>query len=220
MCLVELSQAEVAIEIGTHKGGSLQVLSPHAKKVYSIDIDPGCKERLGSRFSNVDFRTGDSKQLIATVLKEIHNNGETLGFVLIDGDHSTEGVRADINAVLKDHVPTRPVYILFHDSFNPPCRDGILTAAWQECPYVHFVEVDFIPGVFHAQAFDDATAGSMWGGLSVALMLPEKRESPLTIYQSQRGLFEVVLQHSCYVQERPAPVVGMFRSLQRRLIGR
>jgi hypothetical protein len=223
--LVEYSKSEVAIEIGTYKGGSLQVISAHAKKVYSLDIDPGCKEQLGHRFPNVDFRTGDSKQMIAAVLENIRRNGEKLGFVLIDGDHTTDGVRGDINAVL-NHVPERPVYVVFHDSFHPQSREGILQADWLQCPYVHFVEVDFIPGVFHYHAFDTAEPRSMYGGLAVALMLPEKRESALAIHESQRGLFDTVLQHSCHVPPRQQEVELLTRirkklgSVKRRLIGR
>ena len=138
---------------------------------------------------------------------------------------ATDGVRGDINAVL-NHVPERPVYVVFHDSFHPPSREGILQADWQQCPYVHFVEVDFIPGVFHYHAFDTAEPRSMYGGLAVALMLPEKRESALAIHESQRGLFDTVLQHSCHVPPRQQEVELLTRirkklgSVKRRLIGR
>ena len=210
--LLQIAQAEVAIEIGTYKGGSLQLMSQHAKKVYSLDISPSCKEDLGPQFSNVEFLTGDSKQLIARVLEDIRASKKQLGFVLIDGDHTTEGVRSDINAVLK-HVPSRPVYIVVHDSFHPQCRTGILQADWQTCPYVHFVEVDYIPGVFHHKKFDTAEAGSMYGGLAVALMLPEKRTEPLVIHQSQQGLFDVVYESSCHkpVNKMHKPKKGFWR---------
>jgi hypothetical protein len=141
-----------------------------------------------------------------------------LGFVLIDGDHSTEGVRGDINAVL-NHVPTRDVYVVFHDSFNPEARAGILSASWQECPYVHFVEVDYIPGVFHHKAFDTAQAGSMYGGLAVALMKPQKRTEPLVVHQSQEGLFDAIYQASCYV-ERPSPPKPMLWDRVRQVFSR
>lgn len=218
--LLQVAKAEVAIEIGTYKGGSLQLVSQHAEKVYSLDISPSCKEDLGPHFSNVDFLTGDSKQLISQVLGEIQSSSKQLGFVLIDGDHTTEGVRGDINAVLT-HVPTRPVYIVFHDSFHPQCRMGILQADWQACPYVHFVEVDHIPGVFHHKKFDTAEAGSMYGGLAVALMLPERRTEPLVIHQSQQGLFDVVYENSCH---KPAASVrpqrhGFWHRARHRLLG-
>lgn len=212
--LLEIANPEVAIEIGTYKGGSLQLVAKYAKQVFSLDIDPSCRENLGPLFPNVDFRTGDSAEMIGDVLEQISQGTQELGFVLIDGDHTTEGVRNDINAVLK-HVPTRDVYIVFHDSFNPPARAGILSAAWQECPYVHFVEVDYIPGVFHHKAFDTAQAGSMYGGLAVAVMKPERRVDPLVIHQSQQGLFDVVYQSSCYVKPESTPHQSLFRRFRR-----
>jgi len=211
--LLEIAKPEVAIEIGTYKGGSLQLVSKNANHVYSLDISPTCKEELSQHFSNVEFLTGDSKTLVDGVLTEIKSRGSELGFVLIDGDHSSEGVRGDINAVLK-HVPTRDVYIVFHDSFNPEARRGILGAAWEACPYVHYVEIDYIPGVFHAEAFDTAHAGSMFGGLAVAVMKPERRVGSLKIHQSQKGLYEAVYKSSCYVDEEPT-----FYNRFRRVLG-
>ncbi|WP_218933371.1 class I SAM-dependent methyltransferase [Rubripirellula lacrimiformis] len=208
--LIETAAPQVAIEIGTYKGGSLQTVSKFSEKVYSLDIDPDCKSQLGPLFPNVDFRTGDSKSMIADVLAEIKHSGMELGFVLIDGDHTTEGVRGDIEALFQ-HVPTRDVTVVFHDSFNPAVREGILSAAWQDCPFVEFVEVDFIPGVFHHQAFDTAEAGSMYGGLAVAKLSPQSRTGPVKIHQSQQGLFDVVYQSSCYVGKGSKSRSGWFK---------
>jgi len=217
--LLQIANAEVAIEIGTYQGGSLQLVSQHAKKVYSLDINPSCREDLGPKFGNVEFLTGDSKQLIAGVLENIRAANQQLGFVLIDGDHTTDGVRNDINAVLQ-HVPTRPVYVVFHDSFHPQCRAGILQADWKACPYVHFIEVDYIPGVFHHRKFDTAEAGSMYGGLAVALLLPEVRTEPLTVHQSQQGLFDVVYESSCHKSQKVATPSGWLQKTKRQLLGR
>lgn len=193
--LLEYARPETAIEIGTYRGGSLQVLSKLAGRVISIDISPDCRSQLSDRFVNVEFLAGKSRDVLPGVLERIRENGESLGFVLIDGDHSADGVRDDINLVL-GHVPSRPVYVVFHDSFNPDCRRGILAADWKQCPHVHYVEVDFIPGVYHFNRFDTALPRSMWGGLAVAVMLPEARAGDLTIHQSQEGLFKTVRNSS------------------------
>ena len=215
--LLDTAHPEVAIEIGTYKGGSLYQISRNAEIVHSVDISPDCRELLGHHFNNVEFHTGKSAELIPEILQKIKQQGGNLGFVLIDGDHTTEGVRADINAILKV-VPTVPLYIVFHDSFNPPARQGILLANWNESEYVHYVEVDFIPGVYHFEAFDTAAARSMYGGLAVALMLPEKRQGDLIIHQSQKGLFDTVFPHSCHSSliNRPGQI---FRNLKSRLFG-
>lgn len=214
--ILEVARPEAAIEIGTYEGGSLQLISKYAEKVYSIDVSREPRDRLGDRFDHVEFLTGDSKKLIPTALKKIADANEKLGFVLIDGDHSTLGVKSDIEAVLQ-HVPTCPVYIVFHDSFHPPSRAGILAANWEQCTHVHYVEVDFIPGVYHHEAFDTAQARSMYGGLALAILRPEKRMEPLIIHQSQQGLFETLLPHSCHAQ-RPWPL-ELMRRVKRKLLG-
>ena len=149
-----------------------------------------------------------------TLLARLETDRAPLGFVLIDGDHSTEGVRADINAVLR-FKPNRPIFVVFHDSFNPECRSGILTADWHGCPYVHYVEIDFIPGVFHFESFDTAPARSMYGGLALALMLPEKRNFDLQIHESQRGLFETVFKNSCHLKSNENLIVRTKKVLRR-----
>ncbi len=214
--ILKAANPEVAIEIGTQKGGSLQLISKHAEKVYSIDISSECKRLLGDHFNNVELITGDSKQILPGLLKKIRDNNENLGIVLVDGDHSTQGVKSDIEAVLQ-YIPTRPLYIVFHDSFHPRSRKGILIVEWDRCKYVHYVEVDFIPGVYHYEAFDTARPRSMYGGLGIAVMFPERRTDELVIYQSQKGLFETVFPHSCHAEHRRN--FDLLRRIKRKILG-
>lgn len=215
--LVESAKPEVAIEIGTYQGGSLQLIARHAGQVYSIDPSPDCRATLAERFSNVEFLTGESADELPRLLEQISDNELQLGFVLIDGDHSTEGVRNDINAVLC-YRPIRPLYVVFHDSFYPPARQGILTADWSSSPWVHYVEVDFIPGVYHAEAFDTAQARSMYGGLCVAVMLPEPRPGEITIHQSQQGLYDAVFPHSRHGSDQQ-PDRSLLQTLRSAIAG-
>jgi hypothetical protein len=201
-----------AVEVGTYKGGSLQVLAHFCKHVESIDIDPSVSAVLGPRFSNVTFRTGNSSELLPSALRSASESSEPVGFVLIDGDHSTEGVRRDINALLSV-PPSCDMVMLMHDAFNPDCRAGILSANWQLCRYVHEVEIDYIPGIYHQQSYDTAAARTMWGGFACALLKPEPRQGDLVISQRQQGLFEAVLlqsshapQHSNVLQRTKARV--------------
>jgi hypothetical protein len=213
--ILEAAKPQVAIEIGTYKGGSLQVIASRAEKVYSIDLDPSLERDLGNQLSNVEFITGDSRGALPSLLSRITEQREELGFVLIDGDHSTEGVRTDINNVLR-YAPLRPVFIVFHDSFNPACRQGILSADWLMCDYVHFVEVDFIPGVYHFNAFDTSPPRSMFGGLALAIMKPDRRVGPLSIYQSQKGLFDSVFPNSSHFQSLGTRLLRKGKSLVSR----
>lgn len=187
---------KTALEIGTYKGGSLQVLSEFSQKVYSMDITDEPKKNLEGLYGNVEFIVGDSKKLLPVFLKDLNKRGIGLDFILIDGDHSENGVRTDINNILSSYVPLSEMFIICHDSFNPGCRKGITGADWGACPYVDTVEVDFVPGVYHYDAFDTAEARSMWGGFALARLLPEKRQEPLKVHQSQLGLFNAVLKDS------------------------
>jgi hypothetical protein len=198
--LLDRIRPPVAIEVGTHQGGSLQVIAPRAGRVYSIDINPLVAASLQGRFPNVEFRTGDSATVLPALLREIEASGAELGFVLIDGDHTGPGVLADINAVLR-HVPRRPLYILLHDSFNPPCRAGMLKADWRACPHVHQVEIDFMGGVglWGPCPWDSY---ELWGGMALALMLPEKRAGGLVIRQSLRDAHRLFVTFSSHKRDR------------------
>lgn len=188
---------EVAIEIGTHFGGSLQVLAAYCGKVHSIDIDPEVQAQLASRFDRVRFHTGSSRDHIPKVLSEIERAGEKLGFVLVDGDHTAAGVQSDIESLLR-HRPKVPLHIVLHDSFNPDCRKGMRRAAWSDCPYIHAVDLDFVPGTFHATASGGAFARSMWGGFAWALLKPEPRSGSLVLQDSQEEIHRIVFRHSAH----------------------
>ncbi len=145
IALLDQIRPQLSLEIGTYRGGSLQVLSHFSQRVLSVDVRPEVPIELAGRFSNVAFHTGNSSEVLPQVVSELNRNRITPGFILIDGTHSTEGVRTDINSVL-GLKPTKEVVVLLHDSFNPGCRQVMRDAARHECPYVHEVELDFVPG--------------------------------------------------------------------------
>lgn len=202
--ILRRTQPEVAIEVGTYEGGSLQVLSRFSEQVFSIDIDGAVKAKLSPRFENVVFRTGSSHQQIPLVLKDVEAHGRNVEFVLIDGEHSATGVQRDINAILALQ-PRKPCVILVHDSFNPACRVGIRGADWSLSPHVHAVDLDFVPGVYHEEAYDTAGPRTMWGGFACALLLPEARREPLRVKASQQGLFDAVFARSAHKAQTRLP---------------
>jgi hypothetical protein len=79
-------------------------------------------------------------------------------------------------------------------------------AAWNRCPFVHFVELDFIPGVFIAEAVDTAPPRSMWVGFACAVLCSENRVGRLVIQKSQRGFHEAVKKAWRYRFDGPAPL--------------
>jgi hypothetical protein len=201
---------ESAIEIGTYKAGSLGVLSKYCKRVYTLDVDPNCLDEYEGRFPNVHFVIGRSKETLPPLLERIQLSGEPLGFVLIDADHSEEGVRRDIEDVIR-YTPMGPLYIIIHDSFNPGCRRGILTANWSSSPYVHMIEVDYIPGRFVCKEGGD-NYRQMWCGFALAVLLPEPRAGDILFHQNDLLMFRTAYWHSVYPYQK---VKEQFRRLTR-----
>jgi len=193
--LLRRLRPSLSLEIGTYKGGSLQVLSRFSKSVISVDIDPEVVIRLGGKFPNVEFRSGDSTHVVPHLVREINTHKKPLTFVLVDGNHKGSGVRRDIEALL-ELKPQQEVVLILHDSFNPGCREGMRTANWAKSPFVNYVELDFIPGVYHYESYDTAEPRTMWGGFACAVLLPQQRSGKLEIKESQRGLHEAVKRDS------------------------
>ena len=157
--LLDRLRPKVAIEIGTRFGGSLQIVSQFADRVYSLDIDPEVTRRLEGVFPNVEYITGPSDRTLPPLLERLEAEDAPLSFALVNGDHTSEGVRKDIDNLLRFR-PNVPLYIIMHDSFNPICRDGLRRAAWADCPYVHAVELDFVSGVVNPRPHLRASPGA------------------------------------------------------------
>ena len=211
------AQPVCAIEIGTAEGASLEQIRRYAQITYSIDIDPAVRLRLAPLMPNVEFLTGDSKELIGVALQRCEQNSQPLGFVLIDGDHRYAGVQGDIHAVLR-YQPTRPLWVLLHDSSNPECRRGIAEARWAENPHVHLVDLDFVTGTLSE---DSNFPGQIWGGLALALLLPEVRADHLEIAASaslnQAALYRISEHYPSLVNRLRRWVRTKRRGLERRL---
>jgi hypothetical protein len=185
-----------AIEIGVYKAGSLGILSDLCQKVYALDINPACETEYADRFSNVEFVTGPSQETLPKLIERLQASGEVLDFVLIDADHSEEGVRRDINNILH-YRPQRPLYIVMHDSFNPGCRKGMMQADWSTNPYTHLLELDFVVGRFITMEEADDYR-TMWCGFALGILLPEKRRGDVIIRENESLMYQTALRHSVY----------------------
>ena len=95
--------------------------------------------------------------------------------MLIDGDHTEDGLRMDIKHML-EYIPQKELWVLMHDSFNPGCRSAIVDTPWEDYPYVHFVDVDFVPGIITPCG---DFKGQMWGGFALAVIKETKCKLPL-----------------------------------------
>lgn len=188
--LLARRRPRLALEIGSYWGGSLSLLSQFSRAVISVDVDPETSRRCG-RFPNVTYLTGTSGRIVPELLTKLAEAGLPLELVLIDADHSESGVHSDIRAFL-GYRPPAPLFVLVHDSFNPGCRSGIVRAGWEDSPYCHRVDVDFVPGrIIENGSPND---GELWGGLALAYFRPEPRRGPLHVEQSAAATYQRVAQ--------------------------
>jgi hypothetical protein len=188
--LLERIKPEVSIEIGTRLGGSLQAISRFSRKVYAIDVDPDVPRRLAGLFPNVEYLVGASIEILPPLLARLEREKANLNFILVDGDHSAEGVQGDINCILRFR-PVEPLYIVMHDSFNGECRAGLRSVHWNSNAYVHAVELDFVPGVVNpSPAFRD----QLWGGLALGILLPHPRVHRFEITAKSERTFQAAMR--------------------------
>jgi hypothetical protein len=157
------SKPRLAIEIGTYEGGSLRFLARHCAHVHTFDLYDLVADR--SAYANVTFHTGDSKLLLPELLRALDREGSEVDLALVDGDHSAEGVRQDLQ-ILLDSPVTRSTLILLHDTMNEETRSGIERVGLAAHPKVIYHELDLVAGYEFAGGHFD---GQMWGGLGVVL---------------------------------------------------
>jgi len=186
--LLSRHKPRCSIEVGTYMGGSLSLISQYSHTVFSIDIDPSIPNKF-RQFSNVCFLTGPSKVILPLLLKELDRERIPVDFILIDGDHSADGIKQDLESVLS-YIPKKPLFIVMHDSFNPECRRGMREVDWEKSPYVHWVDLDFIPG--RIVETGGPSRGEMWGGLGLAYLKPVIRQGPLQISLSASRMHEIL----------------------------
>jgi hypothetical protein len=190
--LLSRQRPNCAIKIGTYYGGSLSMISEYADMVFSIDIDPEVPSRF-EKPDNVSLFIGPSTTVLPRLMETLELEDLAVDFILIDGDHSAEGVRRDINLVLS-YVPKTTVMVLMHDSFNPACRQGMMEASWSDCPYVTWVDLDFVPGRVIEPIPGNHASGEMWGGLALAILSPQPRSGDIAVHRSAQTCFDIALQ--------------------------
>lgn len=162
--LLAAVRPELAIEIGTAEGGSLARIAHYAREVHSFDLvppDPAFADGL----DNVTLHTGDSREVLPPYLAELAAAGRNVDFVLVDGCHEHEFVKADVEHLLASPAVGQTVMVM-HDTANEACRGGLEAVDWESHDKVRWVELDCIAGYL----FRGPMAGELWGGLGVAII--------------------------------------------------
>jgi cephalosporin hydroxylase len=158
----------VAIEIGSAEGGSLRRLAAHAGRVHSIDVDHA--PLAGQVPANVTLHTGDSAEVLPRLLRALTADGEAVGLALVDGDHSYDGVKRDLENLLTARCTARSA-ILVHDTMNAEVRAGVESVSLDQHPGVVYYELDFVPGYVYRRGVARDMA---WGGLGLILLDTER----------------------------------------------
>jgi hypothetical protein len=154
----------LSIEIGTAEGGSLRRIAAHSRRVISFDLvepDPEVRE-----IENVELRTGDSHRLLGAELERIVEAGETVEFAMVDGDHTADGARRDMEELLSSEALQRAV-VLAHDTLNQEVRRGLEEVPYESYGKVAHVDLDFIGGYVPAEP---PLRGQCWGGLGLVIV--------------------------------------------------
>lgn len=162
----------LAVEIGTAEGGSLGRIADHSTRAISFDlVEPEPHVR---KLPNVELRTGDSHELLPRELDRLAGAGEDIDFVLVDGDHSAEGARLDVEDLLASEAISHTV-ILAHDSLNPEVRRGLEEVDYSRHDKVALVDLDFVGGYVPAEP---PMKGECWGGLALIIVDADGKFGP------------------------------------------
>ena len=159
--LAQLAPA-LAIEIGSAEGAGLRRIAACSGEVHSFDLAPPSLPIP----DNVTLHTGDSHELLPRLLAELAQQERNVDFVLVDGDHSPEGVRRDLEDLLNSPALARTV-ILVHDTANERVRRGIDAVRFSAWPKVTHVELDWLPGRLFAEP---ALRNELWYGIGLVLV--------------------------------------------------
>jgi hypothetical protein len=157
-------QPALALEIGTAEGATLGLIASYAGEVHSFDLfEPVLP---AGDLPNVTLHTGDSHELLPRLLGELAGAGRNVDFALVDGDHTPEGVRRDLEDLLASPAVTNTT-ILIHDTSNPTVRSGVDAVDWEGCAKVVHVQLDWISGyIFSEPHFRH----ELWGGLGCVIV--------------------------------------------------
>lgn len=151
---------KLSVEIGTFRGGSLERVAAWSDEVLSFDMDP----RVDDPPTNVTFHAGDSHVLLPSKLAELEREGRSVDFALVDGDHSREGTRRDVENLLRSSAVSDCLIVL-HDTMNEDVRGGVAEIELARYPHVVHLDMSFleVPN-------DKLPLQEWWSGLGIIVV--------------------------------------------------
>jgi hypothetical protein len=182
--LLNQLKPELAIEIGTARGGSLRCLARHSAEVHSFDLEhPGDLREL----ENVTLHSGDSHELLPALLADLQGAGRNVDFVLVDGDHAAAGVARDVDALLSSGA-LRSTVILAHDAANDEVRAGLDAVEYDAYGKVAMVDLDFLAGHLSSGG---PYANQLWGGFGLIVVVEHVPAPPIVGRSDTYSAFEL-----------------------------
>ena len=110
--LDSMQSKKIAVEIGSYDGGCLHAYKEMFDKVISIDLENR------SNLKEVNYIIGDSKNGLSLLKETIGGKNTKIDFLMIDGDHTYNGVKADFELYSK--LVRKGGIIAFHDIIDSP----------------------------------------------------------------------------------------------------
>jgi hypothetical protein len=170
--LLSQLRPSLAIEIGTAGGGSLRCIARHSEEIHSFDLEH--PEQLRA-LDNVTLHTGDSHRLLPDVLAGFERAGRNVDFVLVDGDHRTAAVAAEMDVLLSS-ASLRSTLILAHDAANEQVRAGLEQVDYGAYGKVAMVDLDLVAGHLSREG---PYADQLWGGFALIVVLDPMAGPPM-----------------------------------------
>lgn len=161
--LLSQLRPQLAIEIGTAEGGSLRHISSHSEWVHSFDL---VHSTVAEELPNVTPHVGDSHVLLPKVLDELAQQERNVEFVLVDGDHTADGVERDMLDLLSSDAIRRTL-IVVHDTMNDEVRAGLKRIDYAANPKVVLSDLDLVGGHL---SFGGPFHHQLWGGLGLVVV--------------------------------------------------
>jgi hypothetical protein len=201
-----LAKPALAIEIGRAEGGSLRRIAAHSAEVHSLDLAPPPPEL--AELEHVSFHTGDSHELLSPLLARLAGEGRNVDLALVDGDHTADGVRRDLEDLLASPAVGRTL-ILVHDTANEQVRAGVERIDLDRVAKVAYADLDAVSGkLFRAPALRN----QLWGGLGLVVVDDGRARSPAEPARDQRFVATATL-----LREARARRVGRLRAAAARI---
>jgi predicted O-methyltransferase YrrM len=149
-----LPSKKIAVEIGSYDGGCLFAYKEIFEKVISIDLENR------SRLKEVDYIIGDSQKALPVLKETIGGKNTKIDFLMIDGDHSYNGVKADFELYSK--LVRKGGIIAFHDILDTPLHREL------------FCRVDLFWDEINKderfEAFEIIKSDGAWGGIGILVV--------------------------------------------------